>query len=167
MHWIRSAVIPLFLLSAGTAPVASQDGSPTAPERTTRDGVFSAAQADRGRSVYSRVCAECHTRSEFSREEGVQGNWQGRTFFSVFQEIRSSMPDDNPAGLPRQDYIDVLAYLLRQYGYPAGESELPPTDEGMQAIRIVAPPNDTTSYAFSRETRIRRPTLTHAPHGRI
>lgn len=164
---MRSVAIPLFLLSAGTAPVASQDGGPIAPERTTRDGVFSAAQADRGRSVYSRVCAECHTRSEFSREEGVQGNWQGRTFFSVFQEIRSSMPDDNPAGLPRQDYLDVLAYLLRQYGYPAGESDLPPTDEGMQTIRIVAPPDDTTGYAFSDGPRTRRPTLTHARPGGI
>lgn len=160
-------MILLFLFSAGTAPVVAQDGGPTSPERTTRDAVFSAAQAERGRGVYARVCAECHTRSEFSREEGVQGNWQGRTFFSVFQEIRSSMPEDNPAGLPRQDYLDVLAYLLRQYGYPAGESDLPATDEGMQSIRIVAPPDDTASYAFSRGRLRNRPTLTQPSPGRI
>jgi mono/diheme cytochrome c family protein len=157
----------LLLLSFGAAPVFAQNGGPAVPERTTRDGVFSAAQAERGHTVYSRVCADCHTRSEFSREEGVQGNWQGRTVFSVFQEIRSSMPDDDPAGLPRQDYIDVMAYLLRQYGYPAGESDLPATDDALKAIRITAPPDDTTSYAFSREPRRSRRTLTHAPRGRI
>ncbi len=31
-----------------------------AAQRTTRDGVFTAAQADRGKVVYERFCSSCH-----------------------------------------------------------------------------------------------------------
>jgi mono/diheme cytochrome c family protein len=138
MNGILLCVFTFILLAfRPAAAVQAQDGDETG--RTTRDGVFSSTQVERGRAVYSRVCAACHTRSQFSREKGYQKNWQGRSFFDVFEQISTTMPQDNPGGIPRRDYIDVLSYLLSEYGYPTGDAELPATESGMRAIRIVAP----------------------------
>jgi mono/diheme cytochrome c family protein len=130
----RTLRIAVSCVLLGVARASAQEA-----ERTTLDKVFSAAQTERGRSVYSRVCSECHTRSQFSRADGFQKNWQGRTFFDVFEQLRSTMPQDNPGGIPRRDYVDVLAYLLNEFGYPSGETDLPATEPGMKSIRIVAP----------------------------
>jgi hypothetical protein len=46
------------------------------------------------------------------------------------------MPQDNPGGLRRQEYADVLAYLFELNGLPAGDTALPADDCGLRRIRI-------------------------------
>lgn len=137
MHRIGLAAAGALLLTALAATeAAAQNGNAA---RTVRDGVFSAAQARRGESVFSNVCIMCHTRGQFVGAGGYQENWQNRTFFDVFDQLRNTMPNDNPGGLPRRDYIDVIIYLLSENGYPAGEKDLAGTDEALKSIRIVPP----------------------------
>jgi hypothetical protein len=50
--------------------------------------------------------------------------------------VRTLMPDDDPGGLERRAYADVMAYLLRMNGYPAGAAELPADDAALRRIRI-------------------------------
>ena len=49
------------------------------------------------------------------------------------------MPEDRPGTLTRQQYADILAYVFKLNGYPAGNSELSGTDEEMKAFRIEEP----------------------------
>jgi mono/diheme cytochrome c family protein len=128
-------LLPIVLIGATGGPVFAQNGE----ERTIRDGVFSDAQVRRGEAVFGNICSACHNRAQFVGDGGFQKNWEGRTFFDVFDQLRNTMPNDNPGGLSRREYVDVLIYLLRQGGHPAGEADLAVTDASLKAIRIVPP----------------------------
>ena len=65
--------------------------------------------------------------------------WARRTARDLYRELRRTMPDDNPGGLPRQTYVDVMAYILELNGYPAGPDELPPDDEVLGGFRLTPP----------------------------
>jgi mono/diheme cytochrome c family protein len=99
---------------------------------TTRDGVFTAGQAARGKVVYDKSCATCHP-TEFYRDRLVL--WQDKTIGLVFESISTSMPQDNPGSLLTSEYVDVLAYILSITGSPAGGSEL--TTDAMDGINVV------------------------------
>ena len=53
---VPKSLTPCLILLALASPVAAQDGEASA-KRSTRDGVFSAAQAQRGKTLYGNVCA--------------------------------------------------------------------------------------------------------------
>jgi mono/diheme cytochrome c family protein len=97
------------------------------PSRTVAAGVFSAAQAARGRAVYAESCAACHG-AGFTPAQGVppvQGaaflaSWRGRTLAELHAKVRT-MPPGAANSLPDADYLAVLAYLLEANGYPAGQ----------------------------------------------
>lgn len=125
------------LVTATTLPLAAQNGA--VATRTTQDTVFSEAQAERGRGVFSRVCSECHTRGQFTASDGFQLDWDNRTFLEAVGQLRATMPQNDPGSLTRRDYVDILTYLLRENGVPTGATDLATTDEGLQAVRIVLP----------------------------
>jgi hypothetical protein len=47
------------------------------------------------------------------------------------------MPQDNPGSLKRKEYMDVVAYLFRMNGLPAGDSEMDVSS--VKRIRIEGP----------------------------
>lgn len=113
------------------APTPSEDPA------TPAAGIFTDAQASRGRTMFNEVCSECHTTSEF-RGRAFQSNWGRRTVYSFYRTIRSTMPDDNPGGLEEQVYLDVSAYILSLNGHDGGSSELS-ADSPMREVRIAPP----------------------------
>jgi len=146
MTWPLRVFSPVVLLAVCGLPLQAQEGGPAA--RTSRDSVFSAAQVQRGASVFQRACSQCHTREQFRGAAGFVRNWQGRSFLDVFQQLSSTMPNDNPGALPRRDYVDVMTYLLRESGYPEGPRDLPLTESSLKAVRIVplAAPSGNQRY---------------------
>jgi mono/diheme cytochrome c family protein len=98
---------------------------------TTRDGVFTAEQAARGKAVYDKSCATCHP-ADFYRDRLPL--WRDKSVGLVFESISTSMPQDNPGSLLTSEYIDVLAYILSLTGSPAGSSEL--TTDAMDGIDV-------------------------------
>ena len=56
----------------------------------------------------------------------------------LFERIRQTMPRDTPGRLSRQQNSDVIAYLLKANGWPAGPAELPPEPAALREIRIQA-----------------------------
>lgn len=94
------------------------------------DGLYSAEQAARGRAAYMRGCAECHS-ADLSGHEyagalagfGFQLKWADASLGELFGRMRS-MPLGRPGSLERQEYLDILAYVLQQNGYPAGPKEI-------------------------------------------
>lgn len=132
--------VPILLIAS---PLSAQS------DRSTRDGVFSKAQADRGRSVFVGVCANCHTRSQFN--DGTwRRKWEGRTVFDVLESIRSTMPNDNPSSLSDREYVEVIAYLLAQNGYPAGDED--GNEEAFKRVRI-EPPTGAPEQSAARQGR--------------
>jgi len=120
------------------------------------DGVYSDAQATRGAQVYNSECSYCHkddlTGGFFDGGNGQAPPLAGvRAFGSSFGErwndstvgemlaaIASVMPQQKPASLTLQQYVDVVSYLFSKNGVPAGRTELPTDVEALGQIVITA-----------------------------
>jgi mono/diheme cytochrome c family protein len=106
--------------------------------------LFTSAQADRGRLLYDEHCMTCHG----ARLEGnpaaplagpvFLGRWADgqHTLDDLFYIIRSQMPYNEPGKLTKQQYADILAYLLQANGYAAGVAELPPGGAALKTITL-------------------------------
>lgn len=136
------AVVGLIAVTAASFPAG---GSAQRPETSVWSGVYSDAQAERGRVVYTRSCARCHGKylegvheppppdvevPEAYRKPALadwqfRRNWNGLPLGDLIERIRISMPQEKPGSLPRALIVDVSAYMLRQNGYPSGPTELP------------------------------------------
>ncbi len=111
-----------------------------------RDGIYTEAQAARGATAYARYCAACHGASldglgEAPALVGAQftADFNGLTVGDLFERIRTTMPLDNPAGLSRDQYADILSFMLKSNGFPAGHKDLNRRSEFLNAIRFEAP----------------------------
>lgn len=134
---------------SGAAPVAqtaSTGAARSATPRSTRDGVFTAAQAERGELAF-RACTYCHGRDLRGGDDppgpALKGEifmqkWSQRPLGELFDRIAETMPRDRPGTLEPQAYADILAYVLSANRLPAGASELPPVSDTLRDI-LVAP----------------------------
>lgn len=129
---MRLAVMSLFAI----APVGAQQN----PGRSTLAGVYNTGQATRGGDVYAGMCKSCHTGATHT---GVafEKLWNGRRLSELFGYISTNMPKNEPGSLTPEEYVDVLAYLLKLNAMPAGASELPPDTTVLAAIRIELHPS--------------------------
>ena len=136
-------------LATGTvAAAATGEGAPVGLQETTNtvlDGVFTAAQASRGRRVYTQNCEACHGPELKGGElaPSLAGSdfivfWTELTVGSLFERIKVSMPEDAPGRLTDAEYTDVVAHLLDANDYPAGDQELPADKTALDMIMIVA-----------------------------
>lgn len=117
-------VAPLSL--ASTSALHSEEANPATI-------MYSEEQALKGHDLYDEHCASCHG----AALEG-QGSLplSGATFRArwaddhhsvddLFYIIRTLMPYGQPATLSKQEYLDIIAYILMVNGYPAGAQPLP------------------------------------------
>lgn len=136
MHMQR--FLPLSVVSLLVAwPVAGgqSDSAVASGPRSAVLGVYSAAQAERGRIVHREECTGCHGATAYIGE-GFVALWKGRSIFDIFDQLKTTMPDDNPGRLERAQYVDVIAYILSLNGFVAGAEELP-TEEGAMRDIVV------------------------------
>ena len=113
--------------------------------RTTWDSIYTTEQAERGDSSYKRLCARCHMESLAGSDEAVEltgsafmSAWSGQTLADLHERIRTSMPTDTPGVYGRQEVTDVIAYLLRFNGFPAGMKALTHENDALRDIRFEA-----------------------------
>ena len=131
---------------AGLAVLA---GPVSADEASVWDGVFTLAQAERGEAVYAGPCGRCHgVRLDGAPDDPdmfpsppIGGwkfirNWEGRTLGTLYEYTRATMPANNPGFLSEQEFVDLLAYMLRVSGTPAGSAELEPDAGRLDRIVI-------------------------------
>jgi mono/diheme cytochrome c family protein len=117
----------------------------SAQSRSVLDGVYSDAQAERGKTVYLVDCAQCHSDNLMGGEGATElvgspflGRWNGQTLGDLYVRVRETMPLGNPNTLSRRDYTDVVAYILSENEFPTGEQDLPQSLEALKAIRIAS-----------------------------
>ncbi|WP_353216241.1 cytochrome c [Sandarakinorhabdus sp.] len=123
---------------AGTA--LAQDAG-----KSVWQGVFTADQADRGSAVYAERCGACHGAALNGTGEApalVGGefvsHWDTMTVGDLYDRVRTTMPQNDPQSLSREDYADVLAFLLKNNGFPAGAQPLDRRSEVLATIGITA-----------------------------
>ena len=104
----------------------------TAATVTTTLGVFSEEQATRGEDVFWTICSECHFEEDFGGP--FMQSWAGASVKDLLDEIVATMPEDNPGGLPPEQYLDVLTYMFKINGMPTGEDEL--VAEDLDSVEI-------------------------------
>lgn len=108
------------------------------------DGVYTAAQAARGKTTFEGTCARCHNPELTGSERGpalkggtFQSNWDDDTLEAIFNKIRDTMPPIGPNTLNEDIKIDILAYILQANAYPAGTVDLKPVGSALEGIKIV------------------------------
>jgi mono/diheme cytochrome c family protein len=125
IHFLAAVVIPVATLMVLQSTVRAQ------PTKSVWDGVYTQAQADRGKQGYAEQCASCHgpelTGGEMAPAlaggEFLAG-WDGLTVGDLFERIRISMPQNAPGSLSGQQNADILAFVFASNRFPAGDTEL-------------------------------------------
>lgn len=115
--------------------------------RTIWDGVYSEAQAQRGDAIYQEHCAGCHGPELVSSDPDYPNltapqfrwNWGKKSLAERLQRVKSSMPPTAKDSLPAQDYLDVITFILKVNGYPAGDADIKADSSDLPTI-IVDPP---------------------------
>lgn len=136
-----AAVIPFSLLAgACAAPQPGETGPVPEGEtaegpRIASEGVYTVAQAERGSTAFETSCSTCHNVEEFTGTT-FQGTWGARTMADIHQFISEMMPMDAPGSLTTQQYTDIVAFIIRANGFPAGSTELPTSTEALRQIRF-------------------------------
>ncbi len=129
----------LGLILAGPSPVG-------AAGKTVWDGVYVAAQAERGQELYLQRCGFCH--GDFLDGDGVSGrvvalsgatfadNWEAASLNDLFIKIAKTMPRGAPGTLGSAETLDLVAFLLQFNGFPPGTSTLAETPD-LALVEIV------------------------------
>jgi cytochrome c553 len=112
--------------------------------RTVWDSVYSAPQASRGETAYVKSCARCHQASLSGADQSPPligsaflGNWNTTALSDLQERIRTTMPPDSAVGIfDRQLVTDVMAYMLKMNGFPAGGSDLSKEPDRLKEIVV-------------------------------
>ena len=149
MFWCSVAVIESSLAAVGPPATPLQE-----PKRDVWAGVYTEAQARRGEQVFKTECSYCH-RDDLSggffdngtgRAPALAGarafdssfteRWNDQTLAEMVATVAATMPQQKPASLTAEAYVDVVTYLLWKNSVPPGTTELPVDVEVLSRIRI-------------------------------
>lgn len=129
-------VIPLALAGAALA----QDAG-----KSVWQGIYTDDQAQRGAGVYAQRCGACHGAALNGTGEAPPliggefvSHWDTMTVGDLFDRVRTTMPQNDPQSLSREEYADVLAFLLKTNGFPSGSQPLDKRSEVLATIGITA-----------------------------
>jgi mono/diheme cytochrome c family protein len=119
-----------------------------ASAKSTNDGVYTADQAKRGKALYSQSCSNCHMDdlSGSGQAPPLAGDvflqtWDGRSVADLFDNVRTTMPLNQPDSLSAQEYIDLVTFMLQANDFPAGKDELKNDPETLKGIIITKKSN--------------------------
>ncbi len=130
----RYNVVALYLPAAApeaklfnATKIAMTDGKPGG---SAAPALYTKAQAATGFAKFIGNCAMCHgAHLEGRSGPSLKGpNWASAkadyTVGEVFTVVSQQMPANDPGSLEKSDYVNIMAYLLQQNGYPAGDAML-------------------------------------------
>jgi S-disulfanyl-L-cysteine oxidoreductase SoxD len=113
---------------------------------STRDGVYTAEQAQQGKVLYQKQCASCHgdTLEGKGKNAPLTGDvfldkWTDQTMADLFMKTNSTMPASDPGTMTPDETSQVLAYILSMNKFQAGKAPLPTDPDGLGAIHIAKP----------------------------
>ena len=134
---------------AGAAPAGAQG----ADEPSVWDGVYSEAQAERGRQLYEASCARCHgddlsgANARPLAGESFIRDWGGLKLDGVLTRART-MPPGAAGSLGEAGYVDIIAYVLAVNAFPHGEAELTASRAGEVLVYGEDGPDAVPNFAM-------------------
>ncbi len=119
--------VSLVALSAQDAPKTDQGNSD---------------QQSRGKAAYVDKCSSCHQENLKGSNETPPltgdmfwANWETYSANNLVEQVRTTMPEDDPGKLPRQTYVDIIAYVLMFNEVPM-TGDLPSDADGLKKVII-------------------------------
>ena len=126
---VATALFGMLAGYSGSATSASP--SQDAAKKNLSDGLYNAAQAQRGQTAYGQVCSSCHLGDLSGSDQAPSlaggdflDRWDGQSVVDLVDRIRTSMPADNVGSLNTPSSTDIVAYILQANKFPAGQDEL-------------------------------------------
>ena len=113
--------------------------------------LFTAQQVAAGKALYMEKCASCHGETLQGAAAGAlagpafaatwsydefQGDWAQPSVDDLDYILRNTMPKDSPGSLQAEQYTQLLAFILRQNGYPTGSTPLRAGSPLMKQTRL-------------------------------
>ena len=128
---LRTLFVATLVLTLTRTAGAQADPAAT---KSVLEGVYTEEQARRGEKITNDACSDCHMEDLFTGS--LLESWAGATVEMLYELISTTMPEDRPASLERQQYADVLAYIFELNGLPTGQEELSARKEALARILI-------------------------------
>jgi len=98
------------------------------PRRTVWDGVYTEAQAERGKAAFGQSCSGCHALAVDGKSPLVgEPFWKSfaqETVGDLLTYVSANMPNGAPGSLNESTYRDIVALMLKSNGFPAGSADL-------------------------------------------
>lgn len=142
MHKSAVFVLPALVFAAVmTAGIFDRTVRAQGPGKTVADGVYSELQATRGAASYDTACSGCHrpdlggANGPALRGERFARIFAGKDLKTLYTKIATTMPRGAPASLGDAVYLDIVAHILRENGFPAADGEL--TAEALSGIEVL------------------------------
>jgi quinoprotein glucose dehydrogenase len=132
-----SAISAIVFLLAASISIDAQ------ASRTLQDGVFSDAQATRGRALYTQRCAGCHGAdlTGGAQAPALEGaafrfKWRQEPLSALFITIRYTMPPNaaDAATLTPEQGADLVAHILKTNRFPSGKADFAAADAATSTI---------------------------------
>ena len=145
----RGATLAALATTAAVFAVVAYAGAAQATQTTPKtvwDGVYSEAQAARGKAAVGEHCAVCHledlsgdaiTMSPALVGADFLAGWDGMNLDELFTLIKTTMPQQEPGSLTDDIYRDALAFTLQVNKFPAGPDELKAASAVLKEIKIL------------------------------
>jgi hypothetical protein len=131
--------IAVVMVSVSPVVLAQEGGG-----RKVWDGIFTEAQASRGKPAFETSCGRCHNnelvgseRAPALKGDGFFSHWENDTLDKLFTKIRDTMPAGGIESVTDAGKLDILAYVLSMKGAPPGREELSLELPALESITIV------------------------------
>ena len=135
-------ILPAFVFAAVlTAGLMDRTVRAQETAKTVADGVYSELQATRGAASYDTSCAGCHrpdlggANGPALRGERFARIFAGKDLKTLYTKIATTMPRGAAASLGDAVYLDIVAHILRENGFPAGDGEL--AAEALSGVQVL------------------------------
>ena len=131
----------LVLAAVLTAGILDRAVRAQGSERTVADGIYTEEQATRGAAAYDGICSGCHrpdlggANGPALRGERFARIFAGKDLKTFYTKVATTMPRGAPASLGDNVYLDIVAHVLRENGFPAGQQEL--TTDGLSGVNVL------------------------------
>jgi mono/diheme cytochrome c family protein len=119
------------------------------------EGVYTTAQAERGKAVFNTTCLRCHgedlggNTAPALKGDRFQSSWGGDVIESLFTKVRDTMPPNFGTILDDQVKLDIVTYILQTNGFPAGTTELVVGSTDLATAQIVKKGEQASLQNFS------------------
>jgi mono/diheme cytochrome c family protein len=130
----QANAMTLSMLQRGALLASNTPNAPAPKAEAASAGtgakLYTSAQADKGKADYADNCALCHGDTLAGRAGPAL---KGKHFANpaanfhvgdIFTIVSQNMPATQPASLDPKMYADIMAFLLQENGFPAGDKEL-------------------------------------------